>query len=101
MSTNAVLGWNMSPTLVMLILLLSLIPLGMVLESLSLLMISEPLLLPVALELGLDPIWLGILILKYIETRMDTPPVGIKGFVVDGNSCFRSETVFKRTMRVF
>src|SRR5699024_10641232 len=101
MITNAVLGWNMSPTLVMLILLLSLVPLGMVLESLSLLVISVPLLLPVALEFGFDPIWLGILIVKFIEIGMVTPPVGINAFVVAGTTGIRSETVFRGIMPFF
>lgn len=101
MITEAVLSWNMSPTLVMLILLLSLVPLGMVLESLSLLMISVPLLLPVALEFGFDPIWLGILIVKFIEIGMVTPPVGINAFVVAGTTGIRSETVFKGIMPFF
>src|SRR5699024_10329838 len=76
MITEAVLSWNIAPSLAMLILLMSLVPLGMVLESLSLLMISVPLLLPVAVEFGFDPIWLGILIVKLIEIGMVTPPVG-------------------------
>lgn len=101
MITETVLSWNMSPTLVMLILLLSLVPLGMVLESLSLLMISVPLLLPVALEFGFDPIWLGILIVKFIEIGMVTPPVGINAFVVAGTTGIRSETVFRGIMPFF
>lgn len=101
MITEAVLSWNMSPTLVMLILLMSLIPLGMVLESLSLLVISVPLLLPVALEFGFDPIWLGILIVKFIEIGMVTPPVGINAFVVAGTTGIRSETVFKGILPFF
>lgn len=101
MITDAVLSWNISPTMVMLILLLSLVPLGMVLESLSLLMISVPLLLPVALEFGFDPIWLGILIVKFIEIGMVTPPVGINAFVVAGTTGIRSETVFRGIMPFF
>ncbi|GAA2034037.1 TRAP transporter large permease [Yaniella flava] len=101
MITETVLSWDMSPTLVMLILLLSLVPLGMVLESLSLLMISVPLLLPVALEFGFDPIWLGILIVKFIEIGMVTPPVGINAFVVSGTTGVRSETVFRGIMPFF
>src|SRR5699024_8848758 len=101
MITEAVLSWNVSPTIAMLVLLLSLIPLGMVLESLSLLMISVPLLLPVAVEFGFDPIWLGILLVKFIEIGMVTPPVGINAFVVSGTTGIPSETVFKGIMPFF
>ncbi|MGO1536814.1 MAG: TRAP transporter large permease [Yaniella sp.] len=101
MITEAVLSWHIAPSLAMLILLMSLVPLGMVLESLSLLMISVPLLLPVAVEFGFDPIWLGILIVKLIEIGMVTPPVGINAFVVAGTTGIRSETVFKGIMPFF
>ena len=101
MITEAVLEWNIAPQMAMLILLLSLIPLGMVLESLSLLMISVPLLLPVAIEFGFDPIWLGILIVKFIEIGMVTPPVGINAFVVAGTTGICSETVFRGIMPFF
>lgn len=101
MITEAVLSWNVSPTIAMLVLLLSLIPLGMVLESLSLLMISVPLLLPVALEFGFNPIWLGILLVKFIEIGMVTPPVGINAFVVSGTTGIPSETVFRGIMPFF
>src|SRR5699024_4661578 len=101
MITEAVLEWNIAPQMAMLILLLSLIPLGMVLESLSLLMISVPLLLPVSIEFGFDPIWLGILIVKFIEIGMVTPPVGINAFVVAGTTGIRSETVFRGIMPFF
>lgn len=64
-------------------------------------MISVPLLLPVAVEFGFDPIWLGILIVKLIEIGMVTPPVGINAFVVAGTTGIRSETVFKGIMPFF
>src|SRR5699024_3876011 len=101
MITEAVLSWDMPARLAMLILLLSLIPLGMVLESLSLLMISVPLLLPVALKFGFELMWLCILIVKFIELVMVTPPLGTNAFVVDGTTCIRSETVFRGIMPFF
>ena len=64
-------------------------------------MISVPLLLPVALEFGFEPIWLGILIVKFIEIGMVTPPVGINAFVVAGTTGIRSETVFRGIMPFF
>ncbi|WHS28899.1 TRAP transporter large permease subunit [Auritidibacter ignavus] len=101
MVTDAVSSWNLSPIWIMLILLLCLVPMGMVLESLSLLMISVPLILPVALEFGFDPIWLGILIVKFIEIGMVTPPVGINAFVVSGATGVKSETVFRGIIPFF
>lgn len=99
--TSAVAGIGLPPMLTMALLLLCLIPLGMVLESLSILVISVPILLPIALEFGFDPIWLGIVIVKLIEIGMVTPPVGINCFVVAGSTGVRTETVFKGVLPFF
>ncbi len=95
MLTDAVLGAGMNPHLTMAILLAALLPLGMALESLSILVITVPLLAPVAAELGFDNIWLGILIVKLVEIGMVTPPVGISCFVVSGTSGVKVAEVFK------
>jgi C4-dicarboxylate transporter, DctM subunit len=101
MITDAVMALNLPPMLVMALLLLALVPLGMMLESLSILVISVPLLLPIATEFGFDAIWLGILIVKLIEIGMVTPPVGINAFVVSGTTGVPSETVFRGILPFF
>ena len=101
MITEAVMAWNLHPMVIMSVLLLALIPLGMLLESLSILVISVPLLLPIAAEFGFDTIWLGIIIVKLIEIGMVTPPVGINAFVVAGTTGVRSETVFRGIIPFF
>lgn len=92
---NGIVESGMNPYLTMALLLAALIPLGMALESLSILVITVPLLAPVALEFGFDLIWLGILIVKLIEIGMVTPPVGISCFVVSGTSGVKATEVFK------
>ncbi|NDK31936.1 TRAP transporter large permease [Nesterenkonia haasae] len=96
--TNAVANWvtslDMNPMLIMGLLLLCLIPLGMFLESMSILVLSVPLLYPIAMEFGFEGIWLGIMIVKLIEIGMVTPPVGIISFVIAGSARVRAETVF-------
>lgn len=59
--------------LILALLLALLIPLGMALESISILVITVPLIYPVATTMGFDGIWLGILIVKLIEIGMVTP----------------------------
>ncbi len=98
MLTAAVVEANMNPHLTIGLLLLTLLPLGMALESISILVITVPLLYPVAMELGFDGIWLGILIVKLIEIGMVTPPVGIQCFVVAGTSGVRVSTIFRGVM---
>ncbi|GGA70031.1 C4-dicarboxylate ABC transporter permease [Pseudoclavibacter endophyticus] len=107
---DAVLSWNIPPLVAMGLLLLCIIPLGMFLESLSILVITVPILWPIALEFAGDllpgqesmvTVWLGILVVKLIEVGMVTPPVGINAFVVAGVTRIRSETVFKGVLPLF
>ena len=97
--TRAISDWvgalPFPPMLVMALLLLCLVPMGMFLESMSILVITVPILYPVATEFGFDGIWLGILIVKLIEIGMVTPPVGILTFVVSGTTGVKPETVFR------
>ncbi|WP_293784806.1 TRAP transporter large permease [uncultured Aeromicrobium sp.] len=82
--SDFVLGLDIPPLLTVLILLLVLIPGGMFLDSISLLVITVPLVYQPITDLGFDGIWLGILIVKMIELGMVTPPVGMNAFVTAG-----------------
>ena len=55
---------------------------GFFLESLSMLLIMVPVLLPAVLNAGIDPIWFGIFFVVLIETALITPPVGMNLFVI-------------------
>jgi C4-dicarboxylate transporter, DctM subunit len=70
--------------LVVALFLLALIPLGMLLDGLSILLITVPLMYPVVTELEFNGLWLGILMVKMIELSLITPPVGINVYVVVG-----------------
>lgn len=76
-------------------LLLILLPLGAVLDGLTTMLITVPLMAPIAVTLGFDPIWFGILVLKMIEIGLITPPVGINAFVISSATGVRSEAVFR------
>jgi TRAP-type C4-dicarboxylate transport system permease large subunit len=54
----------------------------MVLDGLSMLLITMPVLHPVAISLGFDGVWFGILAVKMIELGLITPPIGINVYVV-------------------
>ena len=55
---------------------------GLFLESLSMLLIMVPVLLPTVLGLGIDPVWFGIFFVLLIEIALITPPVGLNLFVI-------------------
>ena len=65
----------------MLLLLVFLLVLGAILDIFSALVLIVPLILPVALEFGMDPIHLGIVFLAAMELGYLTPPVGMNLFI--------------------
>lgn len=59
-----------------------LLVIGFFLESLSMLLIMVPVLLPAVLNAGIDPIWFGIFFVVLIEAALITPPVGMNLFII-------------------
>lgn len=84
--TNAILTLDVPGPVVVILLLLIFIPLGMVLDPLSMMLVGVPLAYPVVTGLGYDGIWFGILVVKLIEVGLVTPPFGMNAFVVAGSS---------------
>lgn len=76
------LGWTPMETLVGVIAFY--VVLGMFMETLSMMVATVPIITPVIVSLGFDPVWFGVIIILLIETAMITPPVGINLFVVQG-----------------
>lgn len=95
MISDSVTGLDIPAWMIVALLLALLLPLGMALESISILVITVPLIYPVAMDLGFDGIWLGIMIVKLIEIGMVTPPVGINCFVVAGTAKIPTAEVFR------
>ena len=60
------------------------IVLGFFVETLSLMVITIPIIAPILIGMGYDPIWFGILIILLIEMALITPPVGLNLYVVQG-----------------
>ena len=73
------------PTLaVLVIILIVYILLGMFLEGFAILVLTVPIVFPIMLAMGLDPIWFGIFMVIVLEMGLISPPVGINVFVVKG-----------------
>jgi TRAP-type C4-dicarboxylate transport system permease large subunit len=63
--------------------------LGCFLDSIGLMLLTLPIFLPMFRALHLDLIWLGVLVVKFLEIGVLTPPVGLNVYVVkeaSGNS---------------
>ena len=60
--------------------------LGCILESVSIIFITLPILFPLIVKLGFDPIWFNVVMLINLELALITPPVGMNLFVLQGIS---------------
>jgi tripartite ATP-independent transporter DctM subunit len=76
------LGWTPMETMIVIILFYLL--LGMFMETLSMLLTTIPVVFPIVMHLGFDPIWFGIMITVLMEAALITPPIGINLYVVHG-----------------
>ncbi len=76
------LGWSPGQTLVAVVAFY--VVLGMFMETLSMMVATIPLVTPVMVGLGYDPVWFGVLVILLIETALITPPVGLNLYVVQG-----------------
>lgn len=77
-------GYDLSPYMVLLCILLIYIILGCVFESLSMLLLTIPVFYPLVDALGFDLIWFGIVAVVVTEISLITPPVGLNVFVLSG-----------------
>ncbi|MEO0990537.1 MAG: TRAP transporter large permease [Pseudomonadota bacterium] len=66
------------------LILLAYIILGMFFDGLAMLVVTMPVVFPIIIGLGFDPIWFGVVCVIVIEMGLITPPVGINVFVVKG-----------------
>ena len=98
-SISGFLTENISnPSLFILAVGIVLLIMGFFLESLSMLLIMVPVLLPAVLNTGIDPIWFGIFFVVLIETALITPPVGMNLFVIQAVARTSLQDVAKGAM---
>jgi len=69
---------------------------GMFMDALALITLTIPIIYPVVLTMGFDPIWFGVIIVLVTEMGVITPPVGINVYVIKGIAeDIPLETIFK------
>jgi C4-dicarboxylate transporter DctM subunit len=86
--TQALLGFiediGLTPLQTMIIIVCIYLVLGMFMETLSMLLTTVPIIFPIIVKLGYDPVWFGILITVLMEAALITPPIGVNLYVVQG-----------------
>jgi tripartite ATP-independent transporter DctM subunit len=75
-------GLGLSPFQVLLIIIAIYLVMGCFMESLSMLITTTPIVVPVIVALGYDPIWFGVVLMLLLETALITPPIGLNLYVV-------------------
>jgi tripartite ATP-independent transporter DctM subunit len=79
-----IVALGLSPFETLVVVIVFYVILGMFMETLSMMVATVPIITPVIVALGYDPVWFGIIVILLVETAMITPPVGINLFVVQG-----------------
>jgi TRAP-type C4-dicarboxylate transport system permease large subunit len=77
-------GLGLTPMGLILVVVMIYIVLGFFIETLSLMVVTIPIIVPLVVAQGFDPIWFGILMIVLIEMALITPPVGLNLYVVQG-----------------
>lgn len=93
--SETIAGWNLSPYFLLVILALIYILLGMFIDGTSITVMTVPIVLPLVMQAGFDPVWFGVFLIIMIEMSAITPPVGLNLYILQG----LTGQSFERTVR--
>lgn len=77
-----IVGLEVNPGVLVILYLIFMLILGLFIDPISVMFLTVPIFLPPLVRLGLDPIWIGILVTKSLEIGLITPPIGLNAFVL-------------------
>lgn len=96
--TATVVEWNLQPWTFLLVVNIVLLIAGAFMEPSAIILILAPILFPIAVQLGIDPIHLGIIMVVNMEIGLITPPIGLNLFVASAVSKMPLADVVKAAM---
>jgi TRAP-type C4-dicarboxylate transport system permease large subunit len=76
------LGLGLPPLLYLMAFAVLYLILGMMIEPIAIMVMTLPVMFPIMVSVGYDPIWLGVISIKLAEISLMTPPVGLNVYVV-------------------
>jgi tripartite ATP-independent transporter DctM subunit len=85
---------GLPPTAVLMLVLALYFILGCIMDQAAILILTVPILLPLMLSLGFDPVWFGVVVIVMAEIGLVTPPLGLNVFVVSKYTGTPLEDVF-------
>ena len=92
---------GLTPLMLILLIGIMYIILGMILEAISIVVMTLPIVLPIVILAGFDPLWFGVFLVFMVEMAQITPPVGFSLFVIQSISNEKIETILKATFPFF
>jgi C4-dicarboxylate transporter DctM subunit len=81
---NTISAMTVGPYAVLTLILILYLILGCVMDSMAMILLTVPVLYPLVLSMGFDPIWFGIIMVRVVEIGLITPPVGLNVYVLKG-----------------
>jgi tripartite ATP-independent transporter DctM subunit len=79
-------GLSVNRYIILAVILIIVLMLGCIMDSMAIVLLTIPVFYPLVIDLGFNPIWFGILVVRVTEMGMITPPVGMNVFVIKGIS---------------
>ena len=99
--TDVIVSWGLTPLGFVFAYMGVLLILGMFVDGVAMILLTVPVIFPVAYAMKIDPVALGIMLTLNIEMGVVTPPVGLNLFAVSGTSRIPLQSVIKGTIPFF
>lgn len=95
MMSEYVQNMNVSSGLILLVLLVMFFIMGLFIPPKAIIVLALPVVYPIIISAGIDPIWFGVLVVKMTEIGAITPPVGMNVLLLGGFSGISINTIYK------
>ncbi|WP_342510995.1 TRAP transporter large permease [Sporosarcina sp. FSL K6-1522] len=96
---NVIHSISMPDFVIFMLIIFMYLILGAFMDSMAMIVITIPIILPIIQAMDMDLIWFGVIIVLIIELGLITPPVGMNCYVLKGVSDYSLETIFKGASR--
>jgi C4-dicarboxylate transporter, DctM subunit len=80
--TEFLTGLGLGSYGVLALIMLMYLVLGCLMDAMAMIILTVPIIFPVVIHLGFDPIWFGVIIVMTVELGLIHPPVGMNVFVI-------------------
>jgi tripartite ATP-independent transporter DctM subunit len=95
---NIISGFDVNRYVILVGILLFYVLIGCIFDVMAAMILTLPILFPVIIKLGFDPIWYGVLMIRVVEIGQITPPFGLVCFVLAGATKMSPGIIFRGIM---